>query len=108
MEKTIWISYDLGVNGDYENLYAWLDNKKALDCGNGVAVLRHEIKKGNDVFQILKRELEDCVSFNKRSRIYAICKNEDKAKGKFIIGRRKSAPWVGFGNHDEQEGDVSE
>ena len=108
MEKTIWISYDLGVNGDYENLYAWLDNKKALDCRNGVAVLRHETEKENDVFQILKRELEDCVSFNKRARIYAICKNEDKAKGKFITGRKKSAPWEGFGDHDEQEGDVSE
>ena len=23
--STVWISYDLGVRGDYEGLYAWLD-----------------------------------------------------------------------------------
>ena len=108
MEKTIWISYDLGISGDYENLYAWLDNKNARDCGDSIAVFRHEVEKGNDVFKILKKELENRVSFNKKSRIYAICKNGDKVKGKFIIGSRKSAPWDGFGDHDEQEEDLSE
>ena len=78
MEKTIWISYDLGINGDYENLYAWLDNKDAQDCGDSVAVLRHEIENGEDVFRILKRELEDCVSFNKKSRSMQFAKTEIK------------------------------
>ena len=31
--STIWISYDLGVRGDYENLYSWLDTHGAKECG---------------------------------------------------------------------------
>ena len=33
-EQMIWLSYDLGVDGDYENLYAWLDHKEAKECGD--------------------------------------------------------------------------
>lgn len=29
--RTIWISYDLGVQGDYEGLYGWLDTHKARE-----------------------------------------------------------------------------
>lgn len=36
--KTIWISYDLGVGGDYEGLYAWLDNNEATECGDSLDV----------------------------------------------------------------------
>ena len=32
--STIWISYDLGVRGDYEGLYAWLDSHGAKECGD--------------------------------------------------------------------------
>lgn len=41
MKQLIWISYDLGVSGDYENLYAWLDDHGAKECGqsNRVALL---------------------------------------------------------------------
>ncbi len=27
MKKALWISYDIGVRGDYEGLYAWLDSR---------------------------------------------------------------------------------
>ena len=26
MKKAIWISYDLGIGGDYDGLYRWLAN----------------------------------------------------------------------------------
>jgi hypothetical protein len=41
MKKLIWISYDLGVKGDYEGLYAWLDNHNAKECGNSIAALEY-------------------------------------------------------------------
>jgi hypothetical protein len=28
-----WISFDLGLQGDYEPLYEWLDRHEALECG---------------------------------------------------------------------------
>ena len=37
MESFVWMSYDLGVSGDYEGLYAWLDDHNAKECGNSVA-----------------------------------------------------------------------
>jgi hypothetical protein len=30
----VWISFDLGVRGDYEGMYAWLDTHNAKECGD--------------------------------------------------------------------------
>jgi hypothetical protein len=32
MKKAVWISFDLGVQGDYEGLYGWLDRLDAQTC----------------------------------------------------------------------------
>lgn len=40
VKSAIWLSYDLGVNGDYEGMYAWLDNHGAKECGGSVAYLQ--------------------------------------------------------------------
>lgn len=102
---SIWMSYDLGVAGDYEGLYAWLDDHDAEECGNSVAwfSFSHE----GDVLESLKAEIESVVSLNKRSRIYVVYKDEDdgRRKGRFIIGKRKSAPWDGFGTHEADSDD---
>ena len=45
MQKTIWISFDLGVKGDYEQLYAWLDNHEAKECGPNLATLRYAFQE---------------------------------------------------------------
>ena len=99
MESTIWISYDLGVSGDYEGLYAWLDDHKAEECGNSVAWVFSFSHEG-DVLTSLKAEIEGAVSLNKRSRIYVIYIDDEGTKGRFIIGGRKGAPWRGFGMHE--------
>ena len=105
MESIVWMSYDLGVSGDYEGLYAWLDDHDAKECGNSVAwfSFSHE----GDVLESLKAEIESVVSLNKRSRIYVIYKDKDdgRRKGRFIIGGRKSAPWDGFGTHEADSDD---
>jgi hypothetical protein len=55
MNKALWLSYDLGVKGDYEGLYAWLDDHNAEECGNSVAFLHYEYC--TEIFSELKDDL---------------------------------------------------
>ena len=94
-DQMIWLSYDLGVDGDYENLYAWLDGKDAKECGDSMAVFRYENSK--DIADKLKNDIENHVDIRTKDRIYIIFRNqEDVMKGKFIWGSRKKAPWSGY------------
>lgn len=94
MKKSIWISYDLGIKGDYPSLYSWLDKKKAVECGNSIAFLLYECEK--DLIAELKNELEKELEFSNGDRIYVIYKQDDKIKGHFIRGGRKMSPWTGY------------
>ena len=62
MEKAIWLSFDLGVKGDYESLYAWLDNHEAIECGDGTAFLKYEVGKNGSSEQLLKKLQKDLKS----------------------------------------------
>lgn len=97
MNKTIWISFDLGIKSDYDGLYAWLDNKNAKECGNNLAVLKVELNQLSSIKEEVKQDLEG-VSFGKRDRVYIIWREGKKVKGSFIIGGRKSSPWQGYGH----------
>lgn len=94
--STIWLSYDLGVRGDYEGLYAWLDAHEARECGDAVAVLKYEHK--DSLLEELDKDLSKNVSFDKNSRIYVIFRDRttEKNKGKFIVGKRRAATWTGY------------
>ena len=94
MIKTVWLSYDLGLRGDYEGLYYWLDLRKGRECGDNIAVLKYDPK--NNLVKDIKKELKDNVKFGKGDRVYIIYKDNDKIKGEFIIGKRKPAPWAGY------------
>ncbi|HEY5123018.1 MAG TPA: hypothetical protein VIK14_04715 [Ignavibacteria bacterium] len=96
MKKGIWISYDLAVKGDYPSLYAWLDLNKAVECGNSIAFIKYEFK--DDLVIELKKDLESKVNFTNGDRVYVIYSNKDdqKIKGTFIRGGRKSNPWTGY------------
>lgn len=100
MKKTVWIAYDLGVKGDYEGLYAWLDDHGAKESGNNLAVLQYDYKK--NVVEELQEDLKQKVTFNKHDRIYLIWREAGKIKGKFIVGKRKAAPWSGYGAQEPQ------
>ena len=63
MNQVLWISYDLGVKGDYEGLYAWLEDHNAEECGNSVAFLHYEYRI--DLLPELKDELSRNVSLGK-------------------------------------------
>jgi len=93
-QQLIWLSYDLGVDGDYENLYSWLDDKEAAECGDSVAAFRYEYMK--DIEEEIKKDIQQYVALRKNDRIYIIFRDDKKMKGKFIFGGRKKAPWSGY------------
>ena len=81
-----WISFDLGLRGNYEDLYEWLDKMEAKECGDNVATFLTDKSR-----EQLKKEL---IKFlDKKARVYIINMSQG---GKFILGKRKVAPWSGY------------
>ena len=102
----IWMSFDLGVQGDYEGMYSWLDTHDARECGDSVAAL--EFEYGTDLLNELRKALETSVKIDKKTRIYVLRLVSGKMKGRFIFGARKSPPWAGYGpKKGEEEEDVT-
>jgi len=96
MAQRVWIIYDLGVDGDYEGLYAWLDSNKAVECGSGGASFLIQAP-ANAVFEFVKKSLKHAVTLRSRDRIYVVCRDvRGKWLGKFMFGGRKRAPWIGY------------
>lgn len=96
MRARIWLSFDLGVRGDYSSLYAWLDDNEAEECGSSVATLLFTYD--GDLVESLKSEIKNEISLSKQSRVYAVYKEKGRPKGKYIFGRRKRSPWDGYGS----------
>ena len=107
MKHFVWISFDLGVKGDYEGMYAWLDSKGAKECGDSLACFSFE-HANNDLLETMKKELNANVELDeKKSRIYVIRLVKGKMKGSFIFGRRRNPPWAGFGGTGDDAEDSS-
>ena len=105
MKARIWMSFDLGVRGDYSGMYEFLDAHQAKECGDSIGFFSFEYKK--DLLAEFLKELKQQVNFDKRSRVYLIYPTEDKRhKAKFIIGGRKSPPWAGHAQSNDDEEDV--
>jgi len=83
-----WLSFDLGLQGDYESLYGWLDKQDARECGGNIATFVS--KKTRD--QIAEEVLR-ILDKKKNPRIYIISL---KQGGKFISGKRTLATWTGY------------
>ena len=43
VKQLVWLSFDLGVNGDYDGMYTWLDAYKAKECGDSMATFFFQI-----------------------------------------------------------------
>lgn len=104
----IWISYDLGLKGDYEGLYAWLDNHHAKECVNSLVVLSFQYERS--LTDELKEELKNNLTTDKRTRIYVVYRDNasGRNKGTFIFGGRRAGAWTGYasrgiGTTDEEE-----
>ena len=103
-KKSIWITYDLGLKGNYSVLFTFLDNHKAIECGDGSAYFIYESEEAltsDDLIMQLKQELKEVISVSS-DRIYAIWRDDDepstKVKGRFLFGSRKTPPWNGYSN----------
>ncbi len=81
-----WLSFDLGLRGKYEELYEWLDKLEAQECGDNVATFETEKTR-----EQINDELSGLL--DEKARVYIINR---KKGGKFILGKRKPAPWVGY------------
>lgn len=99
--KTFWLSYDLGLKGDYHGMYEWLDTYEARECGDSLAVFKY--KSGKNFLRDIIKDLKNTVEFNNGDRIYLIWRDDtaDIVKGKFILGKRKPAPWEGYALGEE-------
>ena len=96
-----WLSFDLGLRGNYEELYEWLDNIEAVECGEGTASFVTS-KTRDQIIKELKKILD------KNARVYIISKYKNKYIGKFVLGKRKKAPWVGYGGRIVEEEEEEE
>ncbi|WP_282019171.1 hypothetical protein [Salegentibacter mishustinae] len=110
MEVHIVLSYDLGLKGDYSSLYSWLDEHKAIECGNNLAALAYESDTSdfNEVYEVLKKDLENHIKIDKTDRLYMIMQDsaDDKMKGRFLFGNRKRAPWEGYHMQEQDKADI--
>jgi hypothetical protein len=102
--QIIWLSFDLGIRGDYEGLYAWLDEHGAKECGDNLAAIsfKHD---GDSLPNLLRTELKKRVEIDNRSRIYVIYRHPSNGrnKGKFLFGSRRASPWTGYGPDRDAE-----
>jgi hypothetical protein len=103
-KKSIWLTYDFGLKGNYAALFTFLDNHKAIECGNGTAYFIYKNENNlnsEELINQLKNELQEIVNPSSSDRIYAIWRNDDTTnatvKGRFLFGgRRNTAPWNGY------------
>jgi hypothetical protein len=84
----IWLSYDLGLKGDYAALYEWLDEKDARECGDSVATFMSNMNLDQ-----IRDSLLEILGDSPKARIYIITRDTG---GKFLVGKRKAAPWAGY------------
>lgn len=96
-KKDFWLSYDLGLDGDYEGLYTWLDKHNARECGKCLAVI-NDYGYSGDFISFLKEDLSLNIKIDEKTRIYIIYRDNltKKIKGKFIFGKRVRSPWRGY------------
>ena len=103
--KAFWLSYDLGIKGDYSTLYRWLDKNKAKECGDSIAFFNFICSSDNPKEEIKDSLLSENIQFNNSDRIYLIWRDDtlERNKWAFIVGNRKTAPWEWYfiTNQDE-------
>ena len=75
-KNMIWLSYDLGISGDYESMYAWLDDQGAKECNSSLAFFRYSYE--DDLLESLEQEIRNAININKRSRIYVVFREDGK------------------------------
>ncbi len=101
--KAFWVSYDLGLKGDYTGMYKFLDTLKAKECGDSMAYFNLPLGNNGDYAQVINDKLKEQVTLSVSDRVYLIYLDDNKkVKGKFLSGSRKRAPWEGYSTSESQ------
>lgn len=108
MQTGIWMSFDLGLDGDYENLFHWIDLHDGKECGDNVAYFVYEadeaaLRNVSALKAALVDDLREAVNLRPRDRIYVILPTDEGRRGSFIVGGRRQPPWAGFASKDQTE-----
>jgi hypothetical protein len=98
--KRYWLSFDLGLHGNYDALFEWLDKQEAQECGDSIATFRSVHSRDH-----ITKELKDILRGTKNARIYLVNMKEG---GRFILGRRKVSPWKGYAQVSVDSGESDE
>jgi hypothetical protein len=99
-----WLTFDLGVDGDHSGLFTWLDEIKAVECGPMTASFMLRVRVDDPATAVLKAIKARNIGLRTRDRLYLIWRDlESQMKGKFIAGKRKNPPWVGYASLESSE-----
>lgn len=104
MVKRFWLSYDLGIDGDYDGMYTWLDGNEAVECGDSVASFELEIGTAEPAKAVSAALKKHKVALRRKDRVYLIWRRDSGAvTGRFIAGTRRRAPWSGYAVEASEE-----
>ena len=98
MRRRYWLAFDLGLRGNYESLYEWLDNMEARECSDSMATFITEKSRAD-----ITAELSGILD-GEKARIYIVGRVQRDFAGRFILGKRKRAPWTGYGGRPVLDG----
>ena len=87
-KRRYWLSFDLGLRGNYEDLFEWLDNHGARECADNLATFTSNWSR-----EQIKKELLQILGSEKNVRVYIVDREHG---GIFLLGKRKAAPWAGY------------
>jgi hypothetical protein len=108
--QRFWLIFDIGLSTSFEELYSWLDDQKAIECGDNAATFVTPKS-----YESVEKEVRKACRNGGGSRVYLIgpqkaasaapvpttpgsAPSGPRLIGKFIVGRRKAPPWSGFGS----------
>lgn len=82
-------------------MYTWLDSHKAKECGDSVAVFT--FNASDKFIQEIKSDIQKHVQLNSTDRIYLLWRDEkeNKSKGRFLFGARRTPPWSGYAPRED-------
>ena len=81
-------------------MLGWM-TMRLKEYGDGLAMI--EFADEGEIHDALKDDLTKQVNFSKKDRVYAVWREEDKTRGRFLVGKRKFAPWEGYGTRNQTE-----
>lgn len=120
MKQSVFLSYDLGFQGDYPRLYEWLDSHNAAECGDSFCRFDYDfttvrqVESDEDTQAMVKeirKDLIDSVNISNTDRVYLVSeffvKGQKRMAGIFLIGKRKQAnPWDGASKKEDYQQDI--